>query len=114
MKIKGITSGTYLEKICKNEKHKQIKKQELCNKCKYQDVCKYKKISKFENKKVFQNNVECEVFYFKIVSKAILTTGRDTTTGKRTTKTFVGENEEIAFNKALAMKVELEKNYDKW
>lgn len=110
MKIKGITSGTYLEKICKSEKDKQIKKQELCNKCKYKDVCKYKKISKFENKKVFQNNVECEVFYFKIVPKAILTTGRDTTTGKRTTKTFVGENEEIAFNKALAMKVELEKN----
>lgn len=110
MKIKGITSGTYLEKICKNEKHKQIKKQELCNKCKYKDICKYKTISKFENKKIFKNNVECEVFYFKIVPKAILTIGRDTTTGKRTTKTFVGENEEIAFNKALAMKVDLEKN----
>ncbi len=110
MKIKGITSGTYLEKTYKNLKNKKLNKKDFCRKCNYKNICKYAKISKFENGKVFNNNVECDVFYFKIVPKAILTIGRDTTTGKRNTKTFVGKNEEDAFNKALALKLEMDKN----
>ena len=55
-----------------------------------------------KNGKVIDNNVECDSFYFSITPKAIVTTGRDTITGKRTTKTFVGKNEKEAFNKALS------------
>lgn len=109
-KIKGITSGTYLEKKTKNKDDKKFKKEEICNKCKYKDICKYRKISKFKNGKTFANNVECEYFYFSISAKAILAIGRDTTIGKRMTKTFIAETEEKAFNLALTHKLELEKN----
>ena len=54
--------------------------------------------------------MECEYFYFTIVPKAILTTGRDTTTGKTMTKTFTGTNEKEAINKALSEKIKLEQN----
>ena len=81
MKVKGITSGTYLLKR-KKDKSTKINSREICNQCKYRNTCKYKNISKFENGKVFNNNVECEYFYFIITPKAILTIGRDITTGK--------------------------------
>ena len=100
LKVKGITSGTYLLKRIKNKNTKMSSK-EICNQCKLKNTCKYRNISKFENGKVFDNNVGCEYFYFIITPKAILTVGRDTTTGKVMTKTFVGENETEAFNKAL-------------
>lgn len=109
-KIKGITSGTYLEKKIKNKNDKKLKKNEICNKCEHKDICKYRKISKFNNGKTFENNVDCEHFYFSISAKAILTLGRDTTTGKRMTKTFIAATEEEAFNMALSHKLELEKN----
>lgn len=109
MKVKGITSGTYLLKRIKNKNTKMSSK-EICNQCKLRNTCKYRNISKFENGKVFDNNVECEYFYFIITPKAILTVGRDTTTGKVMTKTFVGENETEAFNKALTEKLKLDQN----
>lgn len=109
MKVKGITSGTYLLKRVKNKSNKSSSK-EICNNCKYRDTCKYRTISKFENGKVFNNNVECKYFYFIISPKAILTVGRDTTTGKVMTKTFVGKDETEAFNKALTEKLKLDQN----
>ncbi len=109
MKVKGITSGTYLLKR-KKDKSTEINSKEICNQCKYKNTCKYKSISKFENGKVFDNNVECEYFYFIITPKAILTIGRDTTTGKVMTKTFVGKNEFEAYNKALTEKLKLDQN----
>ena len=109
-KIKGITSGTYLEKKLKDKNNQKFKREEICNKCSFKDVCKYKNVSKFNNGKIFENNVECKYFYFTITPKAILATGRDTTTGKRTTKTFIAETEDEAFNMALTCKLELEKN----
>ena len=109
MKVKGITSGTYLLKR-KKDKSTKINSKEICNQCKYRKTCKYKNISKFENGKVFNNNVECEYFYFIITPKAILTIGRDTTTGKVMTKTFVGKNESEAYNKALTEKLKLDQN----
>ena len=109
MKVKGITSGTYLLKR-KKDKSTKINSKEICNQCKYRNTCKYKNISKFENGKVFNNNVECEYFYFIITPKAILTIGRDTTTGKVMTKTFVGKNESEAYNKALTEKLKLDQN----
>ena len=109
MKVKGITSGTYLLKRVKDKSNK-LSSKEICNNCKYKDTCKYRTISKFENGKVFNNNVECKYFYFIISPKAILTVGRDTTTGKVMTKTFVGKDETEAFNKALTEKLKLDQN----
>lgn len=109
-KLKGITVGTYLTKRSKTSNKKQkIKNIEIYNKCKNKDVCKYRKISKFENGKVFPNNVECKEFYFSISPKAILTVGRDTTTGKTLREYFTGDNEEEALNQALSRKIEIEK-----
>lgn len=109
MKIKGITAATYLDKRLKDKSIK-ISKKEVCNNCQNKDICKYRNISKFENGKVFNNNVECEKFYFITIPKAILTIGRDMTTGKTTTKTFVGKDEQEAYNKALTEKLKLEEN----
>lgn len=109
MKVKGITSGTYLLKRVKDKSNK-LSSKKICNNCKYKDTCKYREISKFENGKVFNNNVECKYFYFIISPKAILTVGRDTTTGKVMTKTFVGKDETEAFNKALTEKLKLDQN----
>ena len=109
MKVKGITSGTYLLKRVKDKSNK-LSSKEICNNCKYKGTCKYRAISKFENGKVFNNNVECKYFYFIISPKAILTVGRDTTTGKVMTKTFVGKDETEAFNKALTEKLKLNQN----
>ena len=109
MKVKGITSGTYLLKRVKDKSNK-LSSKEICNNCKYKDTCKYRTISKFENGKIFNNNVECKYFYFIISPKAILTVGRDTSTGKVMTKTFVGKDETEAFNKALTEKLKLDQN----
>ena len=109
MKVKGITSGTYLLKRVKDKSNK-LSSKEICNNCKYKDTCKYRAISKFKNGKVFNNNVECKYFYFIISPKAILTVGKDTTTGKVMTKTFVGKDETEAFNKALTEKLKLDQN----
>ena len=108
-KVKGITTGTYLTKTLKNSKDKVRTTKEICSNCANFNKCKYGKITKFENGKVFENNVECDYFYFSITPKAIVLTGRDTITGKRNTKTFVGENEKEAFNKALSFQIEMEK-----
>ena len=111
-KVKGITTGTYLTKTIKNPKEEKRTAKQICSNCVMKDKCKYGKITKFENGKVFENNVECDYFYFSITPKAIVTTGRDTITGKRTTKTFVANNEKEAFNKALSFQIEMEKNGD--
>lgn len=56
LKVKGITSGTYLLKRVKDKSNK-LSSKEICNNCKYKDTCEYRAISKFENGKVFNNNV---------------------------------------------------------
>ena len=108
-KVKGITVGTYLTKTIKNSKDKGLSSKEICNHCKMKDKCKYRKLTKFENAKVIDNNVECDYFYFSITPKAIVTTGRYTITGKRTTKTFVGKNEKEAFNKPYHFRLKWKK-----
>ena len=108
--IKGITVGTYLTKTLKNNENKGKSIKYICEKCKSNNICKYKNITRFKNEKVFKNNVKCEFFYFGITPRAIVATGRDTITGKRTTKTFVGKTEKEAFNKALSFQIEMEKN----
>lgn len=108
--IKGITVGTYLTKRIKNKKHKNTSKEKICSKCKYSDTCKYRTISKFDNGKVFSNNVACEEFYFSISSKAILSLGIDKTSGENIRLTFTGKNEDEAISKAIAQKIDIEKN----
>lgn len=110
LKIKGITSGTYFTKRIKKIKNNKYNKQDLCNKCEYSNICKYKDLGKFNKGKIFKNNVKCNYFYFTITAKAILTLGRDSTTGKKIQETFISENEEEAFNKALSRKLEYERN----
>jgi hypothetical protein len=109
-KLKGITSGTYLTKRIKNSKNKKLSKEEICNRCNFKSTCKYKKTTKFSSGKVFNNNVDCNEFYFTISAKAILTIGRDRTTGKTLTKTFTGKTEEDAINMALTEKLKIEQN----
>lgn len=107
--IKGITVGTYLTKTLKNSKNKGHSIKEICKKCELREKCKYRQITSFKNGKTFKNNVECNFFYFSITSRAIVATGRDEVTGKRTTKSFKGENEKEALNKALSFQIEMEK-----
>lgn len=111
-KVKGITVGTYLTKTVKNTKNKKHTTKEICSQCEMKDKCKYRQLTRFKNGKIFENNVKCDYFYFSITPKAIVTTGRDTITGKRTTKTFVGKNEKEAFNKALSFQIEMEENQE--
>lgn len=108
-KIKGITVGTYLTKTLKSPENKGYSIKEICGKCKLREKCKYRQISSFKNGKTFKNNVECDFFYFSITPRAIVATGRDEVTGKRMTKTFKGENEKEALNKALSFQIEMEK-----
>lgn len=109
-KIKGITCGTYLNRRIKNSKNKKLQKSTICSNCQHKNICKYKNISKFSNGKTFSNNVDCEYFYFSITPKAILTLGRDKSTGKIIRLTFSGESEEAAFNKALNEKLKIDKS----
>ena len=109
-KIKGITCGTYLNRRIKNSKNKKLQKSTICSNCQHKNICKYKNISKFSNGKTFSNNVDCEYFYFSITPKAILTLGRDKSTGKTIRLSFSGETEEDALNKALNEKLKIDKN----
>lgn len=109
-KIKGITCGTYLNRRIKNSKNKKLQKSTICSNCQHKNICKYKNISKFSNGKIFSNNVDCEYFYFSITPKAILTLGRDKSTGKTIRLSFSGETEEDALNKALNEKLKIDKN----
>ncbi len=97
MKFKGISVGTYISKkpkgkyddsICANcEKNKNIDKE------KQYELCK-----------------GCDKFYISKTCKAILTTGRDQTTGKTLRKSFVANTEEEALKNALQYKLDLDKN----
>lgn len=109
LKVKGITLVTYLLKRAKDKSNK-LSSKEICNNCKYKGNCKYRTISKFKKGKVFNNNVECKYFYFIISPKAILTVGRDTTTGKVMTRTFAWKDETEVFNKDLTEKLKLDQN----
>lgn len=111
--IKGISYGVYLDRRIKPSRvslHKGLKPREVCEKCKNKSICKYGNVSKFENEKIFSNNIECEEMYFTISRKASLTISRDKTTGKERKQSFTGNTKEEAISRALAAKIELEKN----
>ena len=99
MKFKGITVGTYISKrpkgkfdesicaSCENNKNKNIDKE------KQYELCK-----------------GCDKFYVSKTCKAVLTTGRDQTTGQTQRRTFVADTEQKALDKALEFRLNLNKN----
>lgn len=103
MEFKGITVGTYISRKPKNNKEKNV-----CANCEI-----YKKIQKNKNidkEKEYELCKGCEKCYVSKSCKALLTIGRDQTTGKTNRKTFVADSEEQALNDALQYKLDLNKN----
>lgn len=106
--VKGLTSWTSISKRPKIKTKKSSK--QICKKCKYYDVCLYKDLTRMDENKMFENNVKCENFNFIIEHRAQLTYQYDKLNKKVKRYSFSGKTEEEALNKALAKKVELDKN----
>lgn len=103
MEFKGITVGTYISR-----KPKTGNLKEICTNCKiYENIQMSKNIDKDKEYELCKN---CEKCYVSKSCKALLTVGRDTTTGKINRKTFVADSEEQALNDALQYKLDLSKN----
>ena len=80
----------------------------ICTNCKiYENIQMSKNIDKDKEYELCKN---CDKCYVSKSSKALLTVGRDTTTGKINRKTFVADSEEQALNDALQYKLDLNKN----
>lgn len=102
MEFKGITVGTYISKKPKNKNDKNV-----CANCEVNSKIQKKNIDK---EKEYELCKGCNKCYVSKTSKAILTIGRDQTTGKTLRKTFVADTEELALNNALQYKLDLDKN----
>ena len=103
MEFKGITVGTYISRKAKNKNEKDI-----CTNCEiYKQIQEKKNIDK---EKEYELCKDCNKCYVSKSCKALLTVGRDTTTGKTNRKTFVADTEEKAMSKALQYKLDLEQN----
>ena len=102
MEFKGITVGTYISRKPKNSKEKDV-----CANCKiYEKIQTDKHVDKEKEYELCKN---CEKCYVSKTCKALLTVGRDQTTGKTNRKTFVADSEEQALNDALQYKLDLNK-----
>jgi integrase len=103
MEFKGITVGTYISRKAKNRNDKNV-----CTNCEVNmKILKSKHIDK---EKEYELCKGCEKCYVSKSCKALLTIGRDQTTGKTNRKTFVAETEEQALADALQYKLDLDKN----
>jgi integrase len=103
MEFKGITVGTYISRKQKNKNEKNV-----CTNCEVNmKILKSKHIDK---EKEYELCKGCEKCYVSKSCKALLTIGRDQTTGKTNRKTFVAETEEQALSDALQYKLDLDKN----
>ncbi len=105
MNFKGITCGTYYDKREKkipgsNKKYSKS----ICTECELNKSGK----ENIDNEKQYNICKACDKFYVSKSCKALLTIGRDQTTGKVKRKTFIGETEEEAFSKALQSKLKLD------
>lgn len=105
MNFKGITSGTYYEKREKkipgtNKKYSKS----ICTDC---EKNKSKKLN-IENEEQYNICKGCNKFYVSKTCKALLTIGRDQTTGKTKRQTFIASTEEEAFSLALQHKLKLD------
>lgn len=99
MKFKGITVGTYISKRPKGKYNETI-----CA------DCKNKKNKNTDKEKQYELCKGCDKFYISKTCKAVLTIGRDQTTGKTQRKSFVADTEEEALNNALEYKINLDRN----
>ena len=103
-KINGITYGTYPSIRPKKNVDKSVC--ENCNVCKSKP---YQLADSLERMHICKNS-GCNLFYFSQTSKATVSLGRDTITGKELKKTFVADTEEEALNLALEAKLNIDKN----
>lgn len=99
MKLKGITVGTYISKRPKGKFDESI-----CA------SCENNKNKNIDKEKQYEFCKGCDKFYVSKTCKAILTTGRDQTTGQTQRKTFVADTEQEALDKALDFRINLNKN----
>lgn len=107
MNFKGITCGTYYDKREKkipgtNKKYNKS----ICTQC---EKNKSGKLN-IDNEEQYNICKSCDKFYISKSCRALLTIGRDQTTGKVKRKTFIGETEEEAFSKALQSKLKLDED----
>ena len=103
MEFKGITVGTYISKKSKNNKEKNV-----CANCEIN--AKIQRSKNIDKEKEYDLCKGCEKCYISKSCKALLTIGRDQTTGKTNRKTFVANTEEQALAEALQYKLDLDKN----
>lgn len=103
MEFKGITVGTYISRKSKNNKEKNV-----CANCEINE--KIQRSKNIDKEKEYDLCKGCEKCYVSKSCKALLTIGRDQTTGKTNRKTFVANTEEQALAEALQYKLDLDKN----
>lgn len=103
MEFKGITVGTYISRKSKNNKEKNV-----CANCEIN--AKIQRSKNIDKEKEYDLCKGCEKCYVSKSCKALLTIGRDQTTGKTNRKTFVANTEEQALAEALQYKLDLDKN----
>lgn len=103
MEFKGITVGTYISRKSKNNKEKNV-----CANCEIN--AKIQRSKNIDKEKEYDLCKGCEKCYVSKSCKALLTIGRDQTTGKTNRKTFVANTEEQALAEALQYKLGLDKN----
>ena len=103
MEFKGITVGTYISRKYKNNKEKNV-----CANCEIN--AKIQRSKNIDKEKEYDLCKWCEKCYVSKSCKALLTIGRDQTTGKTNRKTFVANTEEQALAEALQYKLDLDKN----
>ena len=103
MEFKGFTVGTYISRKSKNNKEKNV-----CANCEIN--AKIQRSKNIDKEKEYDLCKGCEKCYVSKSCKALLTIGRDQTTGKTNRKTFVANTEEQALAEALQYKLDLDKN----
>ena len=95
--------GTYISRKSKNNKEKNV-----CANCEIN--AKIQRSKNIDKEKEYDLCKGCEKCYVSKSCKALLTIGRDQTTGKTNRKTFVSNTEEQALAEALQYKLDLDKN----
>lgn len=107
MNFKGITCGTYYDKREKKIPGSTKKySKSICTECELNKSGK----EHIDNDEQYNICKSCDKFYVSKSCKALLTIGRDQTTGKIKRKTFIGDTEEEAFSKALQSKLKLDED----
>lgn len=108
MKQKGITVGTYINKIKK--KNTDLPICPTCKKCKDKSICKNRtQMSNCPKCKRCKDDEHCDKFYIHTQAKAMLTIGKDIDTKETIRKTFTGNTEEEALDKLYKYKLEMKK-----